>query len=293
PGGNNHLDEREGRISLRLELEALSEALLAQTPDERKKHLTYALIFRKYRYLIYPDAEKSENALELNEGLAEYTGFAISATTEEQSVDHLIKNMESFYKTPSFVRSFPYVTIPVYGYLLSYSDNSWNKKIDSTTNLTDFFIRSFHITIPDNLKELNDSMSGVYGGQSIRAGEGLREERARKKTALLKSIFVEQPHLEIRVDKMNFSFDPQNIIPLENLGSIYMTVRVSDEWGILSAVKGALISPQYDRISVSKPASTEGKKITGDGWTLQLDAKWKMETDPVSGNYQLVRTLKR
>ena len=75
---NNHLDQRDGRIYLRLELEALKKALQATNDNELKTHLTNAFTFRKYRYSLYPGADTTENLLELNEGLAEYTGLIIS-----------------------------------------------------------------------------------------------------------------------------------------------------------------------------------------------------------------------
>ncbi|HEV8083661.1 MAG TPA: hypothetical protein VGP55_10685, partial [Chitinophagaceae bacterium] len=71
---NNHLDQKNGRIYLRLELEAIKKAIYSTTITEMKKHLTNSLMFRKYRYSIYPNAETTENLLELNEGIAEYTG---------------------------------------------------------------------------------------------------------------------------------------------------------------------------------------------------------------------------
>ncbi len=289
PGKNDHLDAKEGRIWLRLELEALTEALLSQTMDDQAKYIAHALTFRKFRYSIYENSAENENSLELNEGLAEYTGLMISSSTEEESIDHLIKMLENFYKTASFVQSFPYVTIPVYGFLLSDIDPGWNKKISCTTNLTDFFIQSFHVDIPKDLKKSVDSISLFYGEASIRAGECLREEKRESKTTLLKAMFIEQPHLEIRVVNMNFAFDPQTIIPLEDHGSVYFTVRVSDTWGILSAVKGALISPQFDRVTVGLPTATEGRNISGDGWTLQLNDTWRMEKDPGTGNFTLVQ----
>ena len=66
-----HLDTREGRIYLKLELEALKEALNSDKPEN---HINNALLFRQYRHQLFPEAEISENSLEINEGMAEYTG---------------------------------------------------------------------------------------------------------------------------------------------------------------------------------------------------------------------------
>lgn len=52
---------------------------------------------------------------------------------------------------------------------------------------------------------------------------------------------------------MNVSFDPRNIIPVEDKGTVYPQIRVTDNWGILEVTKGALMSPNWDKISVSSP----------------------------------------
>jgi hypothetical protein len=52
---NNHLDQKDGRVYLRLELEALKKSIQTANKIEQKAHLTNALTFRKYRYLSRPD----------------------------------------------------------------------------------------------------------------------------------------------------------------------------------------------------------------------------------------------
>jgi len=288
-GKNNHLDTKEGRIWFRLELEALTEALLSPTTEEQATYLAHALIFRNYRHSVFENSAENENSLELNEGITEYTGLMAGSTSEEESIAQLVYMLENFYKTPSFVNAFPTVTIPIYGFLLSETDPEWNNRINDSTNLTVFFIASFHVVVPNDLKKTADSLSLFYGAESIRAGECLREEKRKSQTTSLKAIFIEQPHLEIGAVKMDFTFDPQGVVPLEELGSVYFTVRITDAWGILSSVKGALVNPQFDKITVSVPMAKEGQKISGDGWTIQLNKNWKMQKDPVTGNFTLVQ----
>lgn len=75
--GNDHLDTRDGRFWLQLEWRALAAALqatgAARTDAERD-----AVLFRTRRREIFPDAGRKECDLELNEGLAEYTGVKLS-----------------------------------------------------------------------------------------------------------------------------------------------------------------------------------------------------------------------
>lgn len=88
---------------------------------------------------------------------------------------------------------------------------------------------------------------------------------------------------------MNVSFDPRNIIPIEDKGTVYPNIRVTDLWGILTVENGALMSSNWDKISISNPARTEDKKIFGDGWILELTDGYTIEKDGASGNYKLKR----
>ncbi len=80
---NNHLDSLEGRILLQLEWLALREAVTHQG-TERRKAIDDALVFRFRRWELFPQAAEEERALEMNEGLAEYTGVRLSGRTEAE-----------------------------------------------------------------------------------------------------------------------------------------------------------------------------------------------------------------
>ncbi|WP_414846600.1 hypothetical protein [Chryseobacterium sp. IT-36CA2] len=286
---NNHLDQKEGRVYLRLELEALKQAVRSTSEKELQKHLTNALTFRKYRNTLYKDSRNTENLLELNEGMAEFTGIIVSGRNNEQTRSFLLGGMEDFMKNPTFVRSFAYHTTPVYGYLLYQRDQSWNKKINAITDLTDYFIKGFNIVISADLKKEVHKLSGDYDGKTIIKEEGEREERTKKLIAEYKLKFIQQPHFEIKFEKMNVSFDPKNIMPLEDKGTVYPTIRITDLWGILTVENGALMSPNWDRISITNPVKTENKKISGDGWTLELADGYTVEKDRATGNYRLAK----
>ncbi|GAA4517250.1 hypothetical protein [Sphingobacterium thermophilum] len=78
---------------------------------------------------------------------------------------------------------------------------------------------------------------------------------------------------------MNISFDPRNLIPLEEMGTIYPTLRLTDNWGILKVNKGALISINWDKITLSRPTKIARQTIEGDGWLLQLNENYSFELD--------------
>lgn len=286
---NNHLDQKEGRVYLRLELEALKQAVRSNSEKEMKQHLTNALTFRKYRNTLYKGSETTENLLELNEGIAEFTGLIVSGRNKDQTKSYFLNGIEGFMKNPTFVRSFAYYTTPVYGYLLYHKDPDWNKKIDSKTDLTSYFIKAFDIRIQADLQKAVEKLSDNYNGTSIIKQETDREEQTKKRIAEYKLKFIQQPHFEIKFEKMNVSFDPRNIVPVEDQGTVYPNIRITDLWGILTVENGALMSPNWDKISISNPVKTENKKISGDGWILELTDGYTIARDEDSGNYKLIK----
>ena len=286
---NNHLDQKEGRIYLRLELEALKKALKSASKKELQEHLTNALTFRKYRHSLYKGSDSNENLLELNEGIAEFTGVIVSGRDKTQTVAFLVDGINDFFKNATFVRSFAYHTVPVYGYLLYKKDKEWNKKITAKTDLTNYFIKAFNSKIAGDLFEVVKRSAEDYNGSAITEEETKREEKTKKLIAEYKTKFIENPHFEIKFEKMNVSFDPRNIIPIEDKGTVYPNIRVTDKWGILTVENGALMSSNWDKISISIPAKTEGRKISGDGWVLELAEGYLIKKDNASGNFLLVK----
>lgn len=284
---NNHLDQKDGRIYLRLELEALRQAIKVKNVTEIKTHLNNALIFRKYRYMLYPDAVLSENLLELNEGIASYTGIVMSNRNDSETEKFFNQKLTEFQNYPTFVRSFAYITTPLYGFILSRTDKYWNKQINRSTNLTDFFIKAFKISIPDDIPVVASSISKLYRSEKIISEETTREQEIKQRIAAYKTKFIESPHLEIYFEKMNISFDPRNIMSLEGLGNVYPTLRVSDNWGILTVTNGALLGTNWDKVTVSEPTGISIDRLTGDGWTLEIEKGYILERNSTNGNYIL------
>ncbi len=105
---NGHLDSIEGRIWLQMEWRALEHAYWQQG-EERKRDVADAVYFRNYRRSLFPAAESNENWLEMNEGMAEYTGFKLSTSSPEEyavAVAAWLRSAPS--RTPSYGRSFAY-----------------------------------------------------------------------------------------------------------------------------------------------------------------------------------------
>lgn len=270
-----HLDSKNGRIYLKLELEALKKALGSNNPEI---HIKNALLFRQYRYQNFPDAQKAENSLEINEGLAEYTGSILSQRTESDLTKHYISKIDWFYTMPTYVRSFAYFTIPVYGYFMKKTDKSWNLQIKKNTNLTDFMMGFWNIE-PQTLSN-NDilQLSGEYGIHSIIENERQREVKIEELKSKYKKTFLSDSIVEISLENMNIGFNPSNIMPLDSFGTVYPNLRITDNWGILEVDScGALVSPEWNKVTISYPELVTDTLISGKGWRLKLDKTRKLE----------------
>jgi len=129
--GNSHLDTLEGRYLLQLEWNALAKALQAISPEERDSAARDVLLFRARRYQLFSSANRDESSLELNEGLAEYTGVVLANASPDEQIQAALHDIETHRGDPTFVRSFAYATGPAYGLLLDQMRPQWRKDIRS------------------------------------------------------------------------------------------------------------------------------------------------------------------
>jgi flagellin-specific chaperone FliS len=272
----NHLDNIDGRIYLKLELEALKNALATNSENKQKEHIKNALFFRAYRHQMFPNAKENENLLELNEGLAEYTGTTLSDRNDKDLKTHYIQAIEKLYKNSTFVSSFAYRTIPVYGYYMKQNDETWHLKISERTNLTDYITDFFSLSIPVNLKDSVFKNRDGYNYTQINDFEIKRDKKQKKIIAMLDNKFQENPILVIPFQNMNISYNPNNLIPYRDLGTVYPNLRITDNWGILTVEKGALVGKNWGKVIVSEPTKITVKIIEGKGWKLELNSDWKL-----------------
>lgn len=290
---NNHLDSMEGRTLLQLEWRALRSAL-ARSGAERRAHATDALVFRSHRRALFPEASPNERGLEMNEGVAEYTGFKLRGTADSESILLVVKQLENWEGRPSFVRSFAYASGPAYGFLLDAANANWRGKLKPEDDLGALTQKFFSIELPGNLKEEAEKRSAKYEGGALRASEVERENKRLKRLADYRARFVDGPVLVVPLtDQVQYSFDPGNIEAFDESASVYPNIRVSDDWGILTVTKGALVSREGRRVArvhVPAPADANAQKLEGDGWTLELSKGWILTPGERKGDYYLKQT---
>jgi hypothetical protein len=131
---NSHLDTLDGRIWIQMEWRALERALRVTGPD-RNAAIRDALLFRNYRRSLFPDSAVNENALEINEGLAEYTGVKLSSADLQESAVRANIILRQARNNPTFARSFAYISGPAYGVLLDLSGRPWRAALKPSSDL--------------------------------------------------------------------------------------------------------------------------------------------------------------
>ena len=184
-----------------------------------------------------------------------------------------------------------YQTIPIYGVFLRTLDKNWNLNISGQTDLSEYLITAFDLKIPNDLNEQIGKLEKAYNGDLIFKEETERELSQLEKIATYKQFLADQPHVEIPLEKMSISFDPRNIFPLEDMGTVYPDIRITDSWGILTVENGGLLmNHSWNRISISCPFQTSGQEYSGNGWTLLLEEGYQLIKNKQTGNYELVKT---
>jgi hypothetical protein len=287
-GENAHLDTIDGRYYLQLEWRALARALEARTDLDRRRAAEDAVYFRAERYLLFPDAASQEQFLELNEGLAEYTGVRVGNPTPEEQNKEALSDLSSHSNDSTLVRSFAYATGPAYGLLLDRYDPGWHHEMKAGEGFDVLLRASLHIVLPEDLQAAAEERAVQYDGATLRAAEMDRETKRQQVIAVARSKFMDGPILTLRFRNMHVQFNPRNLQPLDKAGTVYPNLRISDDWGILEVHNGALMKPDWSAVVVAAPSVTTGTSIRGDGWTLELNSCWKIVPDIRQGDYVLV-----
>ncbi|WP_276486107.1 hypothetical protein [Paraflavitalea pollutisoli] len=288
----DHLDSEAGRMWFRLELAALAAAWRSQDRI-RRQHLQRASWFRAWRYQRFPAARQVEEALEWNEGLAEFTGVYVSgiAAQDTSYLPGLADSATVLF--PSFARSFAYLTGPVYGMLLSQIRPGWQQVLQAGDRFPALLAKYYQLSkeVPNAARV--QAAAKYYAGDRIRQEEAARERQRLKKEKAYWAKLVEGPVLELTfTPKMSVSFNPSQLFPLGEKGTVYPTLTITDKWGRM-VVTGDALMHNWQRLFVSTRGlqpndnTDNGSTIRAADWTLELAAGWTLVPGSRTGDLQL------
>ena len=289
---NGHLDTRDGRIWMRLEMRALAQAL-ASRGSGREASIRDALDFRVRRRSLSIGAAAEEDALERNEGMAEYTGLVLSGLPGEVLADRAAVDLERREASDSFSRSFAYATGPAYGVLLDESGRPWREELVRGATLGELLEAAYDV---EASRVPAEGRIGGYNGERVMAIETAREEERLARETDLRARLVDGPVLRLAPGaEFSYSFDPNDAVNLEGVGTVYGSTRVTDVWGILEVDSGGALFLRnaegwFTGVVVPAPASGPDPPTSGDGWRLDLAEGWEIAPGERAGDW-VVREL--
>jgi len=268
---NAHLDTAKGRYWMQMEWNALGQALLAEG-DVRREAVADALTFRAARRMRFPEAAEREIPLEIFEGLAEYSGMRLAGYSPERVVEAVTAKREG---ETGFVRSFAYVSGPLYGYLLDASGNDWRKRMGPGVDMGAMLGEALGVAAGSD--EMARTRAESYGGAEVRRAETDRERERDLRLAAWRKELIDGPVLVFDLNAVSSgSFDPGKVFPFAENQTVYTVRELIAEWGVLTVDGGAILEDDAAGrayVSLSGVSQDLGK---GEGWTLELAEGWKI-----------------
>ena len=271
-----------------MELRALAEALRTKGAPARRAAKD-AMAFRAARQFLNPGSDQLESALEIQEGLAEYTGTVVALNNSGESVSRVARAVEDFEDQRAFARSFAYATGPALGLLADRFASPWRKTVKSDTNLASILVKALGFRADAAVVERAKSRAQRYGFRLVSQDEHARAAITLARSASYRTRFLEGPILEIpRTGDLQRSFNPNNLFPLADSGTVYPTGTFTGRWGTLQVDDvGALLAPDNQSLRVSAPTNDQARPLTGPGWRLELASGWTIRASTKPGSFEL------
>ncbi len=298
PSGNKggaapaeHLATMEGRIWLQLEWRALEEALLTRGPKQVAA-VRGALIFRARRRKLLQGAAASEQSLELNEGLAEYTGILAHAYSRAQAKADALTGLRKGAGMRTFGRSFAYASGPCYGFLLDERPPGWRTHLGPASDLGDLLAKAIPLRLPENPEEEADLHAARYGGALLRSDETRSESERAAHRSSLRTRLAEAAVLRLPwAGPISYTFDPNGAESLEGLGTVFTHGTAAGDWGNLEALEFLVLSTDGKNTGFQVPAPTDlkARPLKGQGWSLTLNQGWTLHEGPRKGDWIVSR----
>jgi hypothetical protein len=285
-----HMDEKNARLWLKLEWRALRNAI-SNDGELRVQAIRDALIFRGARRELYPLSVNDENRFELYEGLATFTYITLCADSADESRRRLLQNLDRSYKYQSYGRNYGFIHGALYSYLAYVKGFDFKTIRSDTIDLSKEVRKLYNIQLPAICRDVAGSLALNYDIESIYKEEEQRLADIKERIHKEISAFTEKPVVYLELESPYFDFEPEDIRSLDSLGTIYRTIRVSDNWGKLTVDQGGcLVSYNLKFLRITARNFKESKNhIYGDGWHLVLNSDWQIAK--VEQNY-FIRKLR-
>ncbi|MBN1388327.1 MAG: hypothetical protein JW965_07765 [Bacteroidales bacterium] len=273
----SHMGDRTARLWLKMEWKALERAIRTNG-EARKQAVRDALVFRSARRELYPKYIQEENKFENYEGLASFTYMILVTESRDEYLKKLIEYYHRIYNFRSYTFSYGFVHGNIYAHLLNETGFDFSSIDSRNFDLGAALMKRYDISLPEISRDIAGSLAFSYDIDLVKEEEKQREEQLREGLRRRTAQFTEKPVVLLELESPNFSFEAEDTDPVDTLGTIYQTIRVSDNWGKLAVEEGGcLVSPNLKFLRVpAKNVEKEKQHITGDGWHIVLNNNWEL-----------------
>ncbi|RPJ83685.1 MAG: hypothetical protein EHM18_13455 [Acidobacteria bacterium] len=281
---NSHLDTADGRFWLQLEWNALGKALLLDG-EAKRAAVADALAFRAARRGKFPNVAERENALEIFEGLAEYSGMRLVGFSPQQVVQAVDKKRAG---ERGFVRSFAYNSGPLYGFLLDRASDGWRRRVRADSDLAGLLAHALGLV--QGTAGRAELRAEAHGGAALRASENQREKKRQAQITAWRAALIDGPVLVLDLKSVTSgTFDPRAVFPMAEQQIVYTRRELMAEWGTLRVDAGAILEDQAAGRGYVSLAGVSPDHLKGEGWTLKVNPGWKLLPGPRSGDFMIVK----
>ena len=280
----NNMDDKEARLWIKLEWKALRKALGSEG-DNSQPAIRDALIFRGSNRELYQKYANDENRFETYEGLATFTYTLLCSGSRAEFKNRLFENLDRIYAMQSYARSYGFIDGALYASLLYDKGFELSKIRTDTFDLGKAVKETYKVELPLICRDVAGSLAVSYDIGAINKEEEIRLADIKESLHKQVSIFTEKPVVFLELESPYFDFEPEDIHSLDTLGTLYSSMRVSDNWGKLTVDKvGCLVSNNFKYLRITAKGFKEEKnRISGEGWHIILNDDWKLV--PVDQDY--------
>jgi len=273
----NNMDEKEARLWIKLEWKALRKALTSEG-EERQLAIRDALIFKGSNRELYQKHINDENRFESYEGLATFTYTLLCTNSPEEYKTRLFENLDRIYSMQSYARSYGFIHGALYASLLNEKGFDFHKIQTDNFDLGNAVKELYNIELPVICRDVAGSLAVNYDIDAINKEEEQRLSDIKERIHKQISTFTEKPVVFLELESPYFDFEPEDIHPLDTLGTLYNSIRVSDNWGKLTVDKvGCLVSNNFKYLRITaKGLKADKNHISGEGWLLILNNDWEL-----------------
>ncbi len=286
----NNMDEKEARLWIKLEWKALRKALTTEG-EEQKIAIRDALIFRGVNRELYRKYAKDENLFENYEGLATFTYTYLCSQSPDEFRARLFENLDRIYSMQSYSRTYGFIHGALYAALLKNKGYNFSSIRTKDVDLGNETMETYGIELPIICRDVAGSITMSYNLAEINLEEEQRLAELKENLHREISSFTDRPVVFIELESPYFDFEPEDVHSLDSLGTLYKSIRVSDNWGKLTVNKsGCLVSNNFKLLRITaKDFKADHRHVSGEDWTLILNDEYEIVA--VNQNYFIRRLM--